>query len=260
MPLGAGNRILYLNGNLWLGLKAGGSVGHVAGVVNGLAALGREVHLASVVDPILVSPSVHAHALSPPGTLGLPLEANSFRFTRSMVDQVARLDALRSSAFVYQRLSLGNYAGVVLARRANVPLVLEYNGSEVWVARHWGRRLRYEALAEDAERACLRHATVVVTVSDILREELESRGVEPHRIACYPNGVDTSLFDPDRWTDDERRAHRQEPRHRRGRAGRHVRRDVRPVARRGAACRSHPRARPGRAVARDKPTALSARR
>lgn len=208
-PLGPTNRILYLNGNLWLGLKAGGSIGHVAGVVNGLSALGREVHLASIIDPILVSPSVHNHALSPPETLGLPLEANSFRFTRSMVAQVSELDALRGSAFVYQRLSLGNYAGVVLARRVNVPLVLEYNGSEVWVARHWGRRLRYETLAEDAEKACLRHATVVVTVSEILREELESRGVASHRIACYPNGVDTTLFDPERWTASERRAHRQ---------------------------------------------------
>jgi glycosyltransferase involved in cell wall biosynthesis len=204
------NDVLYLNGNLWLGLKAGGSVGHVAGVVNGFAALGRDVHLASVVDPILVSSSVHAHALTPPDTLGLPLETNYHRFTRSMVRQVSQLDALRETAFVYQRLSLGNYAGAVLARRENIPFVLEYNGSEVWVARHWGRRLRYEKLAEDAEAVCLRHATVVVTVSEILRAEVESRGVAPHRIACYPNGVDTTLFDPHRWSDVERRAHRQE--------------------------------------------------
>jgi len=202
-------RNLYLNGNLWLGLKAGGSVGHVAGVVNGLSALGREVHLATVVDPILVTAGVRTLALRPPTTLGLPLETNYYRFTRSMVAQLSQLDATGGPAFVYQRLSLGNYAGVVLARRANVPLVLEYNGSEVWVARQWGSGLRYEALAEDAEKACLRHATVVVTVSEILREELESRGVAPHRIACYPNGVDPTLFDPGRWSDDERRTHRQ---------------------------------------------------
>ena len=49
-----------------------------------------------------------------------------------------------------------------------MPLVVEYNGSEVWVARHWGRSLRYEHLALQAEEVLLRHAHVVVTVSDVL--------------------------------------------------------------------------------------------
>ena len=33
-------RVLYVNPNLWFGLKVGGSVGHIAGVLNGLAAAG----------------------------------------------------------------------------------------------------------------------------------------------------------------------------------------------------------------------------
>ena len=37
--------VLFLNGNLWFGVKAGGSVGHVAGVVNGLAERGLNVRL-----------------------------------------------------------------------------------------------------------------------------------------------------------------------------------------------------------------------
>ncbi len=38
-----GSRVLYLNANLWFGLKAGGSIAHVAGVVNALLDLDREV-------------------------------------------------------------------------------------------------------------------------------------------------------------------------------------------------------------------------
>ena len=40
---GHSGHVLYVNANLWFGLKAGGSVGHVAGVVNGLHKHGREV-------------------------------------------------------------------------------------------------------------------------------------------------------------------------------------------------------------------------
>jgi glycosyltransferase involved in cell wall biosynthesis len=103
--------------------------------------------------------------------------------------------ASAAAGFVYQRLSVGNYAGTVVARERRIPLVLEYNGSEVWVARNWGRPLRYEALALAAENASLRHADVVVTVSDALRRELVERGVEPERIVWHPNGVDPSLFE-----------------------------------------------------------------
>jgi glycosyltransferase involved in cell wall biosynthesis len=54
-------------------------------------------------------------------------------------------------------------------------------------------------LAVMAEDVCLRHAHLVVTISDVLKEELQARGVESDRIACYPNCIDESLFDPSRF-------------------------------------------------------------
>jgi glycosyltransferase involved in cell wall biosynthesis len=105
---------------------------------------------------------------------------------------------------VYQRHSVGSYAGAIVSRAAGVPLVLEYNGSEVWVARHWGRPLRYEQLALQAEEASLRHAHVVVTVSEVLAEELVDRGIDRERVVWHPNGVDAERFDPVRFDDDDR--------------------------------------------------------
>lgn len=201
--VGAGQRVLYLNSNLWFGVKAGGSVGHVAGVVNALGRAGFAVDLWSATDPVMIRPPARAFRLRPLSAFGLPLELNYYAFQRSTVRQVRR-DASAGYAFLYQRMSVANYAGVVLSRLMRIPLVIEHNGSEVWIARKWGRPLRFERLAALAERVSLRHAQVIVTVSEVLRDDLVANGAEPQRIVWHPNGVDTEVFDPGRFGADER--------------------------------------------------------
>jgi glycosyltransferase involved in cell wall biosynthesis len=84
-----------------------------------------------------------------------------------------------------------------------VPVIVEYNGSEVWVSRHWGRRLRFERLASTAEAVALRCADLVTVVSDPLADEVRAHGVPDARILVHPNGVDTDLFDPARFGDGD---------------------------------------------------------
>ena len=78
-------------------------------------------------------------------------------------------------SFVYQRYSLNNYAGLRLARQLGVPLVLEYNGSEIWMSRHWGRPLKYEQLSSKIELLNVNGADLVVVVSRAMRDELVGR-------------------------------------------------------------------------------------
>ncbi len=190
--------VLYINANLWFGLKAGGSVGHVAGVVNALLHRGLTVDVAAVAPQPLVDSRAGFIRLPPPRSFGLPPELNQYRFSQSTAGQLRHLDHSRYR-FIYQRLSLGNYAGAVLATKWGLPLVLEYNGSEVWVARHWGRPLSKESLAEAAEAAMLHQADIIVTVSRVLGDDLVARGIDPARIVVHPNGVDPAMFDPSRF-------------------------------------------------------------
>lgn len=198
-----GRHALFLNTNLWFGVKAGGSIAHIAGVTNALVQRGYELTLATAGEPVGVTDAATVLRLRPPRTYGLPVESNLYRFGHSVPAQVRDVAA---PSFVYQRHSVGSYAGAVVSRAAGVPLVLEYNGSEVWVARNWGRPLRYERLAVQAEDASLRHAHVVVTVSSVLADELIARGVEPERVVWHPNGVDADRFDPARFDDRDRSA------------------------------------------------------
>lgn len=198
-------RLLYVNPNLWFGLKAGGSVGHVAGVVNALARRGVAVTLASASDPVSVDGAVEFERIEPPTPFALPFAANGHRLQHRLLHDLAHV-ALDAEV-VYQRHAVSSYIGVQLSRARGVPLVLEYNGSEVWAAEHWGRGLRYADVARAAEEVSLRHAHLVTTVSEVLANELRGRGVPDERIVWYPNCVDASVFDPDRLAGaDARRA------------------------------------------------------
>jgi glycosyltransferase involved in cell wall biosynthesis len=190
--------VLYFKSNLWVGVAAGGSVGHTAGVVNGLADKGFSVEFIGLDPPLRPKPTVRFHQLNAPKTYGVPYDLNLFRFAEIFEKQVTRLRFRDTVSWIYQRLSLANYAGVEYSRKLEVPLVLEYNGSEVWAQANWGKASFRQDVHALAEAVCLRHAHVVVTVSEVLRDELLARGVEAHRIVCSPNCIDPAIFDPSR--------------------------------------------------------------
>jgi len=193
-------RCFYLNANLWFGVKAGGSVGHISGVVNGLSGRGYQVTFASAGGRLLVDDRATFLPLPSLSGFAFPPEANCYVFARRILRAILRITSSTEFGFVYQRLSLGNWAGVEASRSARLPLICEYNGSEAWVAKHWGRPLKYHRLAILAETVVLRHSHLVVTVSDVLRNELVERGVSPERIVMYPNCIDPTLFDPARFS------------------------------------------------------------
>ena len=201
---GAPRRAAFLRTNLWFGLKAGGSVGHIAGVVNGLARRCDHVDVLTP-DPLPMLEAGASVTLIPgPRQHGYPYELNYYSYHRRFVSRAAGILEQSRPDFLYHRLSLGSYAGLALARRLDVPLVLEYNGSEVWVAQHWGSPLRFPRLARLAEDIPLAAADLVTTVSQVLGDELLSRGVAPERIVVHPNGVDPRLFDPSRFSNRDR--------------------------------------------------------
>lgn len=196
--------VLYVNANLWFGVKAGGSVGHIAGVVNGLVRKGYDVEYAGVSPCVMADSRVKNTILGIPKVFGFPMEGNYYRVHRDSVDQLKSKVTSTSYAFMYQRMSLANYTGVVLSRLSGIPLIMEYNGSEVWVAKNWGRPLKFQALGEAAELSCMKHSHLIVTISEVLRDELIERGVDPKRIVTYPNCIDPGIFDPARFTLEDR--------------------------------------------------------
>ena len=73
--------------------------------------------------------------------------------------------------YLYQRHCAFSIAGALLSRRLKVPLILEYNGPEVWIADHWDPNpLRnWITLCEEVTLRC---AARIIVVSDALRERI----------------------------------------------------------------------------------------
>lgn len=200
--------ILYLFPGVWSGFKAGGAIAHITGIMNAFIRSGKNVLFPSSWLPDSLNKAVDYQYINPISDWGFPAEANLYRLQFKLFLCVKRKIKDRKINFIYSRLTLGSFADVLLSRALKVPLVVEFNGSEAWIAQNWGRGLRLQRLAELSEKVTLRHADLIVTVSQPLFAELTDRGIDPAKIIYQPNGVDTSLFDPDRYAKSEIEAYR----------------------------------------------------
>jgi glycosyltransferase involved in cell wall biosynthesis len=193
------NRVLYLDANVPLGAVVGGSVGHTRGVIDGLVREGFSVDYAS--GKRIPTDLAGTRWLSVPkgDFLALPPELNSYTFNQEFERRVREWAAGSSYSFIYQRMSVHNFTGALLRRTLGIPLVLEYNGSEVWAAANWGKKLRLHDMAARAEQVSLLNADLVVTVSDALVDEVVAAGVSPDKVLVYPNCIDPEIFDLGRF-------------------------------------------------------------
>lgn len=188
---------LYLRTDFAFGLAGGGSVGHIAGVLNNLDAFGEKpVFITSDSIPTIRS-DIDVHVVWPQPEFRELRELWSAAYNEHFLSRVREIIGSRRVRFIYQRYSHNNYCGLALSTALGVPFVLEYNGSEAWMARNWGRPLKYEALTEKIELANLNGADLVVVVSKAMRDELVDRGIDPAKILVNPNGVDTETYRPD---------------------------------------------------------------
>lgn len=198
-------RCLYLKPGLNFGRPVGGSVAHVAGVVNAMWRRKINVTIVASQPQATVEPSVPQLVLRADFALSPSHELNQHRYRRRFAAAALAEARRHAPDFIYQRFALNDLSGARLRKALRLPLVVEFNGSEVWVQRHWGRKLTFERTARASERAALRAADLVVVVSEEVGRQALLAGVSPERILFHPNGVDGQEFDPARFPDDARR-------------------------------------------------------
>ncbi|MHB8656955.1 MAG: glycosyltransferase family 4 protein [Solirubrobacteraceae bacterium] len=198
-PLSSSGSVVYLRTDIDLStapLKAGGSVAHTQGIVQALLDRGYDVAYWGTGDVDGIPDEMPRRRL--PVLLKGNLATEISELLSGLVQGwelggSSAPAARNASAFVYQRYSLNNLAGVILSRRWRIPLVLEANGSEAKWRQDFGT-LKYSKLAYACERLILGRAAIVSAVSQNAAEDLMAAGGPPERIRVVPNGVAVQRF------------------------------------------------------------------
>jgi glycosyltransferase involved in cell wall biosynthesis len=187
-------KALFLRTDFYGHLTHGGSFSHTKGFLGGLLALGHKYAVMSS-GPLPIDDGMPFYQVPySPLYRNLP-EVLSVAYNYRVIREGRRIIAKEKPDFIYHRHSEFNFASSVLARETGIPLILEFNGSEVWVKKNWGR-IYLEYLCRRAEQVQLEAANVIPVVSQVIKDDLIRMGVDGAKIVVNPNGVDPERFNP----------------------------------------------------------------
>lgn len=190
-------RVAYIRSDFWLqGNSSNGAMAHTIGVVNAINRLCRKVIVYSICRINYLSDDTQQTITPPKGCLLGISELQEMEYSHYLAEQLYPILNTEKPSFIYQRYGRNNYTGVLLANKLNIPCVMEYNGSELWMADNWGGTIRYRKTTEEIELAVFNAADLIVGNAQALKDELVERGILPDKIVIIPNGVDADKFSP----------------------------------------------------------------
>ena len=171
---------------------------HIAAIVDALRALGHQV---LVVGP---TPLRHRDNGKPRrswlGQVKKIVPQAGFELLQMMYNLLAYWRLSRAAdtfqpELIYERYALFSFAGVLLAKRRAIPLILEVNTpyAQAWAA-YYG--LWFKRLARWSERCILMTAGHIITVTNVQRDMLAAEGIPLARISVCHNAIDPAWFSP----------------------------------------------------------------
>lgn len=188
-------QLVYLRATPGAGTQIGGASSHINGFINAATKLGARISFISNDEIAGLDQTQTPLKIIWPQPLGSTRAIfdlhNNLLFTRGALSEIKKA----APDFIYQRYGRFSWAGVEASVETGRPLFLEYNGSEVWVGRHWDK-VGMLGLLERCERLNLRAAARIFVVSEVERRNLLRAGVAEEKIVVNPNGVDTLKFRP----------------------------------------------------------------
>ncbi len=173
---------------------AGGAMSHVQGILSGLESFGLKCEIFSGRT---FSPGHFPnHSVPKKRVRFLFRESFMLSYNLRFVKEVQKILRGRRPGIFYQRHGRFVVAGAILSRICEVPLVLEYNSSELRMA-DYGDPVRFRGWLELCENISLSQANLILVVSEALRQELLDRNISNEKILVLPNAVDPEVFHPD---------------------------------------------------------------
>lgn len=187
-------KLLFLRTDYYGAVTDGGSFTMQKGILSGLRAEGVDVEIVTSCPPPEQN-AIPVHLIPYNRlTMNLP-EMLSILHNGRVVRMIARIIARSRPDVIYQRHSSHNITGAMILRRHEVPYILQFDGSEVWMKMHWSRTY-FPRMLREAEHIALRCASLVTVVSEPMQRIAIECGAAPDRVVIVPNGVDPVKFSP----------------------------------------------------------------
>ncbi len=189
--------ICYLRTDLSGKIKAGGSISHMLGFIDGARALGCSVFV--VADAEIVGcreRDVPVNVVPPSSLFEFLDELQILDYHFRIINSVSKIFKREKPDIIYHRHSIFNFSSIVLGKKFHTPVVLEVNYSEVWAKKNWSR-LIFEKLAVAFERIAFKSADVIVVVSDVVKKDILPLGADESKILVNPNAADPEVFSPE---------------------------------------------------------------
>lgn len=185
----------YVRLDYWAKLESGGSYGHTCFLAKAAALVTRDFECIfanryDLLDALDVRQKIIAHDNPSASSSELIRYGNQLE-----APVAAALNGLRP-AYVYERSVLGSVAAAKWCLETDTPYIVEYNGSELAMARSFGTPYELEDELEAAEDFSLRVASLINVISHPVADDLIERGIPAEKILVNPNAVDPATYRP----------------------------------------------------------------
>lgn len=207
---------LYLRTDYWVRISSGGSYGHTAYVARSLRKVTEKL---TCIFPFRFDLIDEFDEDIRQIVTDAPCQTcnteDLFLVNKPYYQMLKTAFQVIEPTYIYERLCQGNYIGAKLSQELGIPYIVEYNGSETTMKKSFdGGEIAYEAELDAVEMFAFKQATSISVISEAVRDDLVSRGVDPAKILINPNGVDVddyrplapearrALREPFGWTDE----------------------------------------------------------
>lgn len=190
-------KIAYIRSDFWLRYQSpSGAMAHTIGVVDAFKKICNRITVYSICKIPYLTDDTKQIEIQPAGCFRNINELQEIEYSHYLAKQMLPMLSKDKPSFIYQRYGRNNYTGVLLAEQLNIPCIIEYNGSELWMTDNWGGKIRYRKTTEEIELAVFNAADLIVGNAQALKDELVMRGIQSEKIVVIPNGVDPVKFNP----------------------------------------------------------------
>ncbi len=194
-------KVIYIRTQFWFNLKAGGSVGHTLGVLNGFKENNCRIKVIS--NERFLGINNFDYTFIEPKTIKMLGELlYNFYAKNKFKKEILKF----KPDFIYHRYTGYSFFIAKIASELNIPLVLEFNSFDTWKIKYWEnskntfkrfiKRYLLLNLIKKIENYNLKKAFLITTVSKPLKEDLLKLGIPEEQILVNPNGVDLKKFNP----------------------------------------------------------------